>query len=778
MPSKKKPINKKKSPVAKNKPKITKKAKKGKKAKKSFSLLAFFGTVLAMLLFFVGGYMGNLTLTSRKTLKLRMEGKRFSFPSKIYSLTRTIYPGMFLSRKQLVKKLKCLGYRKVKRVVKKGEFSVHRNSVSVYTRGFKVPPNTLKARKIKVVFNGNKLVQIKELTRNKGLAYLEFEPELLAVLYGVKRESRKFVPIQKIPKHLIDALITTEDRRFYTHFGIDPRSVLRAMLANIKAGKVVQGGSTLTQQLAKNFFLTPKRTLKRKVGEAVMAVLMEYYYSKEQILECYLNEVYWGQKGSIEIHGVGEASTYYFDKNPEDMTLAECATLAAIIKGPQIYSPYRNKNKAIKRRNIVLGKMKKAGIITEQELKEAKAEKISLSGYTILSRKAPYFIDFLKQQLIRNYSEEDLEKEGLHIFTTLDPNMQEIAENTLKNSLKHLEKKYTNKGLNKANGCIVVLQPQTGYILALVGGKNYIKSQFNRATQAKRQVGSILKPMVYLSAIQSRKYTTMSLIENTPLSLTVKGKLWQPRNFTKTFSKSVTLREALEHSINIPTVRLGMALGFDKVLNTAKRLGIKTKLPRLPSLFLGAVELTPLEVLSAYGTIANYGVRAEPITIKKVTDKHNKIIKRKAVRINEGVDEGAAFITVSMLKGVVEHGTGRRARAMGFTKEAAGKTGTTSKYRDAWFVGFTSNLACLTWVGRDDYRSIHLTGSQAALPIWAEFMKQATKNKPQTPFIPSEEVVELEVDRLTGFIANENCPDRVMEYFITGTEPTQKCTEH
>jgi len=723
------------------------------------------------------GYFAHLSTSSLKILKNRMEGKRFSFPSKIYSLASTIYPGMILSKKDVIDKCIRLGYKETKSVLRKGEFSVKNSSILIFTHDFRSPTETLKAKKVKLIYSGDTLAQIKDISTNKGLSYLELEPELLDVIYGIKRESRKFVPYSKIPQYLIDAIISTEDKRFYKHFGIDPRSILRALYVNIKAGKIVQGGSTVTQQLAKNFFLTSQRTIKRKVAEAVMALLMEYHYSKRQILECYFNEVYWGQKGSIEIHGIGEAAKYYFNKEPTELSLAECAVLSAIIKGPQIYSPYRNMKKALRRRNQILHKMRREGFIDEKTQLLAQKENITLAGYTILPKKAPYFIDFLKQQLVKNYSKEDLEMGGLRIFTTMNYDMQILAEKVLKRGLLKLESKYS-VGKNKINGCILVMQPQTGYVMALVGGREYFKSQFNRAVQARRQVGSIFKPIVYLSAILSKNFTAASVLSNTPLSLRVKGKIWKPKNFSKRFSSNVLLRKALEKSLNVPTVRLGNAVGFDAIFQTARNLGIKTKLPRLPSIFLGAVELSPLEILSAYSTIANYGVRTDTVTIKKVTARNNTTLEKRVLKVNEGVSEDAAFITISLLEGIINEGTGRDVRKLGFKKEAAGKTGTTSNYRDAWFVGFTPDLLCLVWVGRDDNKSIELTGAKAALPIWTNFMLNATKKKGDNFFISSDGVVIREIDEKTGLLASKGCPVTREEYFIEDNVPEEYCRLH
>jgi len=650
MAAKKKASKKSKVKTPQSKAKTSKASKRKKKAKKgNFFLgrafLKLFAAAIALVTFVIVGYVAHLASSSMLTLKDRMEGRRFTFPSEIYSLSSTFYPGMQLSSKKLIRKLKRLGYKRVRHVRKKGEFSVVRSGISVFTNNFSMPPERLTARKVKFIFAGSRVARIKNSSTNKGLSYIELEPELLAVIYGIKRQSRKFIPYSQMPKYLIQGIVSTEDRRFYKHFGIDPKSIIRAFYVNLKAGRIVQGGSTITQQLAKNFFLTPERTIKRKLSEAVMAVIMDYSYSKEQILECYLNEVYWGQMGSIEIHGVGEAAKYYFNKEPKELSLSECAVLGAIIKGPQIYSPYKNMGKALKRRNSILNKMLKEKFIDKETAALAKREKIKLAGYTILPKKAPYFIDFLKQQLIKNYSKKDLEQEGLRIFTTVDTDLQILAENALNNGILKLERRYAARKVRKLNGCILVMQPQTGYIMALVGGRNYLKSQFNRAVQARRQVGSVLKPIVYLSAVMSKKFTAASVLDDTPLSMRVEDKVWTPENFSKTFSGNVLLRKALEKSMNVPTVRLGNAVGFDMVFDTARKLGIKTQLPRLPSLFLGAVELTPLEILSAYSTIANYGVRANPVTIKKVIGRKGHVL------------EDAAFIIISLLEGVMREGT-------------------------------------------------------------------------------------------------------------------------
>lgn len=518
-----------------------------------------------------------------------------------------------------------------------------------------------------------------------------------------------------------------------------------------------------------------------------MALIAERKYSKDQILENYLNEIYFGQRGSQGIFGIWEASQFYFSKPLSDLTVGEAALLAGLVRAPNRLSPYRSPDAATKRRNVVLAKLLDDRIITRKQYDAATRESLPRRDLIKVTNDAPYYVDYLRRELAENYSNDVLTAEGLRIFTSLDLQLQKMAEKTLAEGLQKLESSYPalrRKGEeDHLEGAIVVLRPQTGEIKAMVGGRSYPKSQFNRVFQAKRQPGSIFKPFVYLAALLAggeggKKFTPATMVEDSPFKWSYDGQDWEPGNYNDDYFGTVTLRRALEKSLNSATARIARDVGIKRVRDIAQRLGIQSPLPAVPSLALGAAEVTPLEVAVAFSTLANNGVRTRPLAVKQVVGAEGGVREKHNVRVEKVLSPQVAFIMNYLLKGVFERGTADAARRWGFTRPAAGKTGTTNDYKDAWFVGYTPDLLAVVWVGFDNKAKLGLSGAQAALPIWTEFMKLATASTPITDFVPPPGVKIVEIDPLSGQLATPNCSYVLREAFLEGDEPKTTCPLH
>jgi penicillin-binding protein 1B len=720
----------------------------------------------------------------------KFEGRKWQFPSKIYSDTFLLYVGMNLRMEELWDKLRRLGYRETGNAPKaKGEYRFVRKAglVEIYLHDFVYPLEAFNGIPVRIYLQGATIAKM-EKADNEELFSLELEPELVTGLYDRIWEERRVVNLAEVPPLLVQAILIIEDERFYRHQGIDPVAILRASWANLRSGGIVQGGSTLTQQLMKNFFLDDERTFRRKVKEALMAVVAERKYAKEEILENYLNEIYLGQKGAQGIFGVWEASKFYFSKEPSELTTGEMALLAGLIRAPNRYSPYRSVEFATRRRNVVLRKMQEEGIITRRQYEAAQREVIQRRELVKVANDAPFYVDFLKRELAQNYPNEVLTAEGLRIFTSLDLQLQRIAEKELSDGLKKLEQTYPH--LRKRGeedhleGAIVVIKPQTGEIKAMVGGRDYQKSQFNRVFQARRQPGSTFKPFTYLAAMMygvqdgGKKFTPAALVDDSPFTWSYEGQEWTPRNYKDEYFGMVTFRTALEKSLNSATVHIAKDVGISRVRDIAYRLGIESSLPALPSLVLGGVEVTPLELARAFATLANNGVRTQPLAVKQVMDQADRVLEKRYIQVEKEITPQLAFMMNYLLKGVLDRGTGRGARAQGFDRPAAGKTGTTNDLKDAWFVGYTPDLLAVVWVGFDNQTKLDLSGAQAALPIWTEFMKRATAGTPVTDFIPPPGIKIVDIDPLSGYLATPNCPQVIREAFLEGEEPSGFCPLH
>lgn len=721
----------------------------------------------------------------------RFEGKRWRLPSKIYSDTFSLYPGLSLEKSHLMDRLRRLGYQPAKaRSLRKGEYRRGKDFWEIYLHDFVYPEVSFKGFRLRMDVRQGTIRRLRNMNRAGVEVYsAEMEPELITGLFEKVWEERRLVAIRDVPQSMVDAVVAIEDQRFYKHVGVDPSAIARAMLANVKARRVVQGASTLTQQLVKNFFLTPKRSLSRKIREALMSLLLELRYTKDEIMEAYLNEVYFGQKGSLGVYGVGEAAEFYFGKPVRELSLPESALFAGLIRAPNLYSPHRAEERIRNRRNYVLKRMWSLGMTSEKEYEEATSTPVEVRLFYPEKNEAPYFVDFLVKELEKDYSLDILTSEGLLVYTSLDVEMQKRAEKSVRDGLKRLEARAPSR-LKPSSGepndvlqaCLVALEPQTGFIRAMVGGRDYKKSQFNRVTQARRQPGSLFKPIVYVTALKGSqekppRFSAASLLRDEPIKIHYDGKTWSPRNFNETYSGEVTLRTALEKSLNCATAWLGQHAGYERIIHTARELGLTTPLEPLPSLVLGAFDAIPLEIASAFSAFVNHGVLSSPRAIKTVLDKDGNLLERRPMELKRAVSPESAFLITNLLKGVIERGTAFSISEK-ITVPAAGKTGTTNDYRDAWFVGTTSRLLALVWVGFDQPRSIGFSGSGAALPIWGDFMKSASGSIVSDDFLPPPGIVFCKIDRISGGQATSECTDTIREAFIAGTEPTAPCPLH
>jgi penicillin-binding protein 1B len=581
--------------------------------------------------------------------------------------------------------------------------------------------------------------------------------------------------------------MAAEDRRFFEHHGIDVRAVARAVWVNLRRGGVSQGGSTLTQQLVKNLVLTPKRTWGRKIREAALAVALERRYGKDEILSAYLNGIYLGQHGGFAVYGVGAASRSFFGKDVERITLGEAATLAGIIRAPNTYSPVQHPDRARERRNTVVRQMHDLKMLDDKQLAQVLKERMTVQRGSVLNALGPYFADWVRGQVEQLQPADESSSSGLRIYTTLNPVLQRAAEGALARGLDRLEGQYRalrrNDPAARLQGAIVALDARTGEIRAMVGGRDYGQSQFNRVVQARRQPGSAFKPFVYLAALsqgprgEPPNFTPASLLEDRPLTVGTGRNAWTPRNYENRYEGTVTVRRALEQSLNAATVWMAETVGYDAVVRVAREAGFTSPMEPVPALVLGSFEVTPIELASAFAALANGGEQIRPTGLRAVVDREGGISEPRVDR-KAGFRPDEAFLVTHLLRGVIDRGTGAGARALGVEGPVAGKTGTTNEGRDTWFVGYTPRLVAVVWVGFDQRDVLRLSGAQAALPIWADFMRTALGVVPATLPEPPPSITFREVDAANGKLATTWCPVAIREAFLASTEPREFCPDH
>lgn len=735
------------------------------------SLIGWFiigGTVLGTVA--LGVYMTHLD----GIISAQFEGKRWALPAHVYARPLELYQGAKLSAEQFDYEVgQLLRYRAEKSPKAPGSYWRDGDTVEAITRSFVFLEGPEPVRHIKISFNGG---EIQALTALDGLgnpSTLRMEPVQIAGIYPAHREDRILVRREQIPPILIDALLAVEDRAYYDHIGINPKGILRALVANWRAGRTVQGGSTLTQQLVKNYFLSNERTYARKFNEMLMAILLDWHYGKDEILEAYANEVYLGQDGGRAIHGLGLASRFYFDRPLDEMELHHIALLVGLVRGPSQYDPRRFPERAKERRALVLDIMVEQGLVSADDAAVAKEKPLDVSG-SAPSGVSPYpaFLDLVQRQLREYYREEDLTSEGLRIFTTLDPLAQRAAEQTLVKKLPQLEKSVGLKS-GLLQGAVVIADSQLGEVRALVGGRDVRLAGFNRALDAHRQPGSLVKTVVFLTALESRRYTLASrLDDSTPVVYTTRGgQTWRPQNYDKRTHGRVMLRDALAHSYNIATARLGLDLDVTQVLKTLKRLGVERDFQPYPSVLLGAIDLTPLEVAQMYQTIASGGYKSPLRAIYEVTKADGTELERQyPVQVDPVIEPEPAYLITKALQRVVEAGTASAANKE-LPKELglAGKTGTTDDYRDSWFAGFSGEKLAVVWLGRDDNKPTKLSGSKGALPVWIDLMKLLPL-QPLDPVAPAN-IEEVLIDPASGYRADRKCSGALLLPFISGSAP-------
>jgi penicillin-binding protein 1A len=608
------------------------------------------------------------------------------------------------------------------------------------------------------------------------------------------KENRSVVPLRQIPRPMVDAILAIEDRRFYTHWGIDPMRVAGALVNDVIAGRPEQGGSTITQQLARNLFLTHEKTFTRKIKEMILAIRIEQTYTKDEILEMYFNQIYFGEGA----YGIDAASKVFFGKPVQEMTLPECALLAGLPRNPRDYSPRREPDRALRRRNLVLAAMLQTKNLSRAQYEAACEAPLGVTKTRVDTRSAPYFMEMVRQYLDERYGSNQIYEGGLRVYTSIDIDLQIAAEESLERRLTALESRNQYKRTRATlaaktaaapkdktqteylQGAVVSIDPTNGQIRALIGGRDFNDSNFNRATQASRQPGSAFKPFIYAAGIDNG-FTPTDVILDTPVSFRAgNGEEWAPQNYDKQFRGPVTLRAALAHSINVPAAKLLQKLGTSLVTSYAKRMGIRSRLVSDLSLALGTSEVNLLELTSAYGVFANQGIRVPPVYVLRVEDKNGKVLEQAKPTAEEALSPETALTMTSMLSSVVESGTAASARALGLSVPAAGKTGTTDDYSDAWFVGYVHGLVTGVWVGFDRKQKIGpgMTGAAAALPIWVDVIGQATKGKAPQEFPVPSGVVSVLICAQTGLLANPSCPETELELFKEGMQPSSYCNIH
>lgn len=697
----------------------------------------------------------------------KFSGKRWTIPAKVYARPLELFVGQKLDKNDFLAELDALGYRRERSVSGPGGASVAGNDIELHTRGFQFYEGAEQSQRLRVRFSGDFVAGLSSANGNT-LPVARLEPVLIGGLYPAHNEDRILIKLDQVPPYLVETLVAVEDREFFNHFGVSPKSIARAVWVNLTAGQVRQGGSTLTQQLVKNFYLTNERSMTRKITEAMMAVLLELHYDKQEILEAYLNEVFLGQDGRRAVHGFGLASQYFFGQPLAELKLPQVALLVGMVKGPTYYNPRRNPERALERRNLVLDLLAEQQVISADEAAKAKQAPLGVTQRGSMADSSyPAFLDLVKRQLREDYRDEDLTEEGLRVFTSFDPVLQLKAEQAMSETLKRL-----GKATEGVEGAMIVTNPETGEIQAMLGSRQPGFAGFNRALDASRPIGSLIKPAIYLAALEKpSQYTLTSLLEDEPFSVKgADGQVWKPQNYGRQAYGTVYLYQALANSYNLSTARLGLDLGVPNVLKTLERLGASPKWPAYPSMLLGAGGLRPIEVADMYQTLANGGFNTPLRGIRSVLTADGEPLKRYPFQIQQRFDPGAIYLTQYAMQRAMREGTGRSAYSrLPQSLNLAGKTGTTNDSRDSWFAGFSQDLLAVVWLGRDDNGKTSLTGATGALQVWTDFMRRADPLPLQMP-VP-DNVTYAWVDARSGLGTDERCPDAVQMPYIRGSEP-------
>ena len=776
--------------------KIAKTGDKGRKTRRGLprdpvvraALVVFLVAAVAL-----GGSFSYFYIKYDRIIAQRFRTSVFTNSAKFYAIPRTLHDGEKANVKEIAAALERAGYSDNDGQSPLGSFHLISGGIEI-TPG---PESYHSAEEARITIHDGEVERI--TSKGNDLSAYELEPQLVTALFDSgQRSKRQVVKYNEIPKVMVDAVMAIEDRRFFEHGGVNFIRMFEAVWIDLTRQRHEQGGSTITMQLSRGFFLTPEKTVRRKLTEMLIAEELEQKFSKQQIFEFYGNWVNLGQRGSFAISGFAEASRAYFNQDLKDITLPEAALLAGIIQGPSRLSPYRHPERALERRNLVLDSMVETHAITREQAEKAKAAPLKLAPPNVEASDAPYFVDMVRDTLINKFSEHDLNDESYRIYTTLDPDLQKAAAQAVESGIKlvdeqviKLRTKRTKVGKKvethvlpgpQAQVALVVLDPHTGAVLALVGGRDYGISQLNHVL-SKRPTGSIFKPFVYAAAMNTALdgsptvITPASTVTDAPSTFAYGDQIYEPRNYKEEYHGDVTLRYALAMSLNNATVKVAEEVGYDKVADLAKSAGI-TSVKATPAMALGSYDATPLDMAGAYTSFANDGGRLSPVLVNSVRNAKGDVIANFKTDERQVLDPRISYIMTNMMEGVINNGLGYTAvRLRGFTLPAAGKTGSS---HDGWFAGYTSNLLCIVWVGYDDYSDLRLSGAQTAAPIWTEFMKKASLLPPYSDmksFAQPTGVVDVQLDKATNRLATPTCPDDYVAAFVTGTEPRETCDQ-
>lgn len=699
----------------------------------------------------------------------KFSGKRWMIPAKVYARPLELFVGQKLSKDDFLIELDALGYRRESVANGPGAAAVSGNTVDLNTRGFQFYEGTDPAQQIRVRFSGDYVADLSSGNGSK-LAVARLEPLMIGGLYPKNLEDRILIKLDQAPPYLLDTLVTVEDREFYHHFGVSPKSIARAFWVNASSGQMRQGGSTLTQQLVKNFYLTNERSITRKLTEAMMAVLLEIHYSKQEILEAYLNEVFVGQDGQRAVHGFGLASQYFFSQPLSELKLHQVALLVGLVKGPSYYNPRRNPERALERRNLVLDLLEQQGVATAEVVAAAKKMPLGVTKTGSLADSSfPGFLDLVKRQLREDYRDEDLTEEGLRIFTSFDPILQMKSESAMSETFKRLSGR---KGVDDVEAAMVVTNPETGEVQALIGSRKAGYAGFNRAIDAVRPIGSLVKPAIYLTALERpSQYTLTSWVADEPFQVKgADGQVWKPQNFDHKAHGNIFLYQGLAHSYNLSSAKIGLELGVPNVFKTINKLGVEPDWPAYPSMLLGAGALSPMQVATMYQTIANGGFNTPMRGIRSVLTAEGEPLKRYPFQIQQRFDPGSIYLLQNAMQRVMREGTGRSVyNVLPSSLNLAGKSGTTNDSRDSWFAGFSQDLLAVVWLGRDDNGKTPFTGATGALQVWTSFMGKA--DPLPLDMAQPDNVVQAWVNAATGQGSDSGCPNAVQMPYIRGSEP-------
>lgn len=708
----------------------------------------------------------------------QFEGRRWTLPAQVYAAPLELYVGLPLSGNDVETELRRLAYRPVDDVVRTGTYRRVGAEIDVGLRATRFADEARAAELLSITTADGAITSLRDGT-GQAVPIIRLDPLLIGSIFPIHGQDRIVVTPSEVPPLLPAALKAVEDRNFDTNYGIDPLAMLRALWVDLRHGAIEQGGSTLTQQLVKSYFLSPRRTAARKIREAIMAVSLEAHFSKADLMNAYINEIHLGQDGDRAINGFGLASEFYFGKPLSELDLNEVATLVAIVRGPSYYDPRRHPDRALKRRNLVLDEMAEQKVISRAQADMAEARPLGVTAKTA-GAYYPAYLDLVRRTLRRDYREQDLTEAGLEVFTNLDPRVQADAERILDRQLARLDRRRLPRAdarLTPATlqGAVVVTAPQSGDVVAVVGGRDSSYDGFNRALDGRRQIGSLVKPFVYLAALESGRYNATTIVDDVPVSIKLSnGKVWQPRDYTRVDEGPVPLVRALAESLNDATVNVGMDVGLDNVIHVLGQFGLEQEPPKNPSLLLGTVDLSPLEVAQLYGGLANGGFRTTLRAVRAVISADGKPLKAFPVEVEPVARADVVYQVDSMLEQVIERGTGRPSRAVlppGLI--VAGKTGTSSDQRDSWFAGFSGSDLAVVWVGYDDDRVTGFTGETGALSVWSHLMSDISTSSWSAPMPDSLE--QVTIDYPTGLRADAQCSDDLVTLPVPpGTNPPLK----